>query len=219
MEWKGIAIGVTFLLGMVISAVIVVGITMDHPQSGDVAPLGSAATTDTSSASVADGSSGSTEPYAPYIEIVTKGPEERTVKKMYTPTPTPTPVQYNVIQLFAPVETVGVPSFSPGPNSEFGDITQPVYIEPSYLDSDGDGLLDTNENNGNSANGNYQTNPYDWDTDHDGLSDDYECLDIGLYDTDPTNSDCDDDGLLDGMEFPGTRTQTEMVSLTAMNWT
>lgn len=65
---------------------------------------------------------------------------------------------------------------------------------PYPLDSDGDGLNDSEEN---------VTNIMKWDTDGDGLSDKYE-LDIG---TDPTNWDVDQDGLNDKMElFYGTNT-------------
>jgi len=55
-------------------------------------------------------------------------------------------------------------------------------------DHDGDGLNDTEE---------VETDPWKWDTDADGLGDDYE-LDIG---TDPTEFDTDDDGLNDKQEI------------------
>ncbi|NOR48844.1 MAG: hypothetical protein GQ533_12515, partial [Methanosarcinaceae archaeon] len=65
---------------------------------------------------------------------------------------------------------------------------------PYPLDSDGDGLNDSEET---------VTNMMKWDTDGDGLGDKYE-LDIG---TDPNNWDVDQDGLNDKMElFYGTNT-------------
>lgn len=67
----------------------------------------------------------------------------------------------------------------------------PAYrVEGGDLDSDGDGLLDTQENE-------IGTDPYDPDTDKDGLSDGEE---VNLYQTDPLNPDSDWDGLKDGEE-------------------
>ncbi len=65
---------------------------------------------------------------------------------------------------------------------------------PYPIDSDGDGLNDSEETN---------TNKLKWDTDGDGLSDKYE-LDTG---TDPNNWDADQDGLNDRIElYYGTNT-------------
>ena len=54
------------------------------------------------------------------------------------------------------------------------------------MDSDGDGLLDSDEINV------HGTNPLDPDTDDDGLSDGDE---VNVYGTDPLDADSDDDGL------------------------
>jgi outer membrane protein OmpA-like peptidoglycan-associated protein len=68
----------------------------------------------------------------------------------------------------------------------------PVRYELSggELDSDGDGLLDSQE-------GDLGTDPFNPDTDGDGLSDGEE---VNLYRTDPLNPDSDWDGLKDGAE-------------------
>ncbi|WP_342304162.1 hypothetical protein [Methanolobus sp. ZRKC5] len=72
--------------------------------------------------------------------------------------------------------------------------TMDMPPNPYPVDSDGDGLNDSEET---------VTNMMKWDTDGDGLSDKYE-LDIG---TDPNNWDADQDGLNDKMElFYGTNT-------------
>jgi outer membrane protein OmpA-like peptidoglycan-associated protein len=69
-------------------------------------------------------------------------------------------------------------------------------IPPSYavsggdIDSDGDGLLDSEEVQ-------LGTDPYDPDTDKDGLTDGEE---VKKYHTDPLNPDSDWDGLKDGAE-------------------
>lgn len=69
-------------------------------------------------------------------------------------------------------------------------------IPPEYvavggpLDSDGDGLTDVKEDE-------IGTDPYDPDTDKDGLSDGEE---FNQYGTDPLNSDTDFDGLKDGYD-------------------
>lgn len=69
-------------------------------------------------------------------------------------------------------------------------------VPPSYkvsgggIDSDGDGLLDDEE-------AQIGTDPYDPDTDKDGLSDGEE---VKSYQTDPLNPDTDWDGLKDGAE-------------------
>ena len=73
-----------------------------------------------------------------------------------------------------------------------------VHIRPAHevavaggvIDSDGDGLLDSKESE-------IGTEPYDPDTDKDGLTDGEE---INTYKTDPLNPDTDWDGLMDGPE-------------------
>lgn len=64
-----------------------------------------------------------------------------------------------------------------------------LTIQEQPMDSDGDGLLDTEE-------ADLGTDPLDPDTDDDGLYDGEE-VDLG---TDPLDGDSDDDGLLDGEE-------------------
>ncbi|MEC7984193.1 MAG: hypothetical protein VX278_03460, partial [Myxococcota bacterium] len=66
----------------------------------------------------------------------------------------------------------------------------PVYIDgtPYYLDSDGDGLNDIDENTV------YFTDPNDTDTDDDGLSDGVEVI---TYGSDPNAEDSDSDTLSD----------------------
>lgn len=73
-----------------------------------------------------------------------------------------------------------------------------VHIRPAHevavaggvIDSDGDGLFDDKESK-------IGTEPYDPDTDKDGLTDGEE---INTYKTDPLNPDTDWDGLMDGPE-------------------
>ena len=68
----------------------------------------------------------------------------------------------------------------------------PAYrVEGGDLDSDGDGLLDSQERD-------LGTDPYNPDTDGDGLTDGEE---VNLYRTDPLNPDSDWDGLKDGEEI------------------
>lgn len=69
-------------------------------------------------------------------------------------------------------------------------------VEPgvsSVLDSDGDGLTDVEELN-------FGTDPFDTDTDDDGLSDGDEAF---VYETDPLDPDSDGDGRSDGEEVTG----------------
>lgn len=73
----------------------------------------------------------------------------------------------------------------------FGANVPPAYaVTGGEIDSDGDGLLDSEE----VALG---TDPYDPDTDKDGLTDGEE---VKTYKTDPLNPDTDWDGLKDGAE-------------------
>lgn len=68
------------------------------------------------------------------------------------------------------------------------------WNEINNLDADGDGLASSIETSlGTDAN--------DWDSDDDGLSDDFEYQNQSSYGTDPLDADSDDDGLLDGLEL------------------
>jgi outer membrane protein OmpA-like peptidoglycan-associated protein len=73
----------------------------------------------------------------------------------------------------------------------WGAAIPPAYmVSGGDLDSDGDGLLDSEE-------AVIGTDPYDPDTDKDGLTDGQE---VKVYRTDPLNPDSDWDGLKDGAE-------------------
>ncbi len=74
---------------------------------------------------------------------------------------------------------------------------QPTRLPDGSLDSDGDGLSDTDE----SMRG---TDPFNADSDKDKLSDTEECK---THLTDPLNADSDFDGLLDGEEVRKWRTK------------
>lgn len=65
-----------------------------------------------------------------------------------------------------------------------------LQVSGGEIDSDGDGLFDREEQE-------IGTDPYDPDTDKDGLTDFQE---VRLYQTDPLNPDTDMDGLTDGAE-------------------
>ena len=65
------------------------------------------------------------------------------------------------------------------------------YVDVLNVDSDRDGLLNSEEEN------TYGSDPFDTDSDDDGLLDGEEVYDYG---TDPMNTDSDYDGLLDGEE-------------------
>ncbi len=81
--------------------------------------------------------------------------------------------------------------FFAGMNYRWGAAVKPVYsVSGGDIDSDGDGLLDSEE----AAIG---TDPFNPDTDGDGLSDGEE---VRTYKTDPLNPDSDYDGLKDGAE-------------------
>lgn len=78
-----------------------------------------------------------------------------------------------------------------GANYRWGAVVKPVYsVSGGDIDSDGDGLLDSEE-------ANIGTDPFNPDTDGDGLSDGEEHRN---YKTDPLNPDSDWDGLKDGAE-------------------
>ncbi|MFH0953542.1 MAG: OmpA family protein [Verrucomicrobiota bacterium] len=81
--------------------------------------------------------------------------------------------------------------YSASVNYRFGAKPPPAYsVTGGELDSDGDGLLDSEEVK-------YGTDPYNPDTDSDGLTDGDE---VKVYKTDPLNPDTDWDGLKDGAE-------------------
>ncbi len=78
-----------------------------------------------------------------------------------------------------------------GLNYRWGAAVKPVYsVSGGEIDSDGDGLLDSEE-------AEIGTDPFNPDTDGDGLSDGEE---VRLHKTDPLNPDTDYDGLKDGAE-------------------
>jgi OOP family OmpA-OmpF porin len=81
--------------------------------------------------------------------------------------------------------------YSVGVNYRFGTGVKPDFrVTGGEIDSDGDGLLDSEEIQ-------IGTDPYDPDTDKDGLSDGEE---VKVHTTDPLNPDTDWDGLKDGAE-------------------
>jgi hypothetical protein len=71
------------------------------------------------------------------------------------------------------------------------DVVEDEPQEEAPVDTDGDGLLDSEELS-------YGTNPLTADTDGDGLSDGEEVMELG---TDPLDMDTDDDGIVDGEEI------------------
>ena len=77
--------------------------------------------------------------------------------------------------------------FSPGTK-----IDGTSFLVPPTDDTDGDGILDADEESS------YGTDPYDPDTDNDGLEDGEELFAVNK--TDPLDQDSDGDGLLDGAE-------------------
>lgn len=81
--------------------------------------------------------------------------------------------------------------FFAGLNYRWGAQVKPVYsVSGGDIDSDGDGLLDSEE-------ATLGTDPFNPDTDGDGLSDGEE---VRNHKTDPLNPDSDFDGLKDGAE-------------------
>ena len=86
-----------------------------------------------------------------------------------------------------------------------GDSTDYTVFSACIADTDGDGLLDTEEDsNGNGVVDSMETDPFNADTDGDGIDDGTELgvnLDLDpTTTTDPLNADTDADGLLDGIE-------------------
>ena len=99
--------------------------------------------------------------------------------------------------------------FAPLAPAEF--VVLDVALERANLDSDGDGLLDVDEDaNGNRATDAGETNPYNADSDYDGVDDGVEDANRnGTTDngeTNPLNPDSDGDGLSDGFELYGSGT-------------
>lgn len=88
-----------------------------------------------------------------------------------------------------------ITSFSLGLMYYFGDRYRKIEAvpvpQPVILDTDGDGLLDTDEVN------TYKTDPKNRDTDGDGLIDGDE---VTIHKTDPLKKDTDGDRLIDGDE-------------------
>lgn len=81
--------------------------------------------------------------------------------------------------------------FTVGVNYRWGAAVKPVYsVSGGDIDSDNDGLLDKEETT-------IGTNPFDPDTDKDGLSDGQE---VKEYKTEPLQEDTDLDALKDGAE-------------------
>ena len=81
------------------------------------------------------------------------------------------------------------------------DLDISTYTDPLNPDTDGDGLLDGEEDeNKNGRVDEGETDPNDSDTDDDGLSD---WLEINFYNTDPLDPDTDGDGLWDGWHDDG----------------
>jgi S-layer homology domain/Bacterial TSP3 repeat len=74
---------------------------------------------------------------------------------------------------------------------EEDEYADPIHVieDEGSEDSDGDGLLDSEEED-------LGTNPFAEDTDDDGLSDYFE---LHIYETDPLNPDTDGDGIMDGV--------------------
>jgi hypothetical protein len=73
-----------------------------------------------------------------------------------------------------------------------------VHIVDDDIDSDGDGLSDTDELNGIFG---YVTDPHSADTDHDLISDFDEINGFRGFFTNPTLTDTDGDGVADGLEI------------------
>ncbi len=77
-------------------------------------------------------------------------------------------------------------------NSFSADSYHFIITNSTCLDTDGDGLLDSDETT---------TDPFGADTDYDGLFDGSEVI---VFATDPLDADTDDDGVYDGLEISNT---------------
>jgi outer membrane protein OmpA-like peptidoglycan-associated protein len=91
--------------------------------------------------------------------------------------------------------------FTLGVNYRWGAVVPAAYeVSGGSIDSDGDGLLDTEE-------AQIGTDPFNPDTDGDGLSDGEE---VKTYTTDPLNPDTDLDALKDGAEVLNYKTDPKV---------
>jgi hypothetical protein len=79
-------------------------------------------------------------------------------------------------------------------------VVRSITTLPSSRDSDGDGLTDPQEWQGQSLYG-YITDPSDDDTDDDGLADGAEVTSLAGDLTIPVNRDSDHDGIIDGLDL------------------
>src|SRR3989454_1269947 len=82
-------------------------------------------------------------------------------------------------------------------------VERPVVTSPIAPDTDGDGLRDDEEWDGESAYG-FLTDPSDSDTDRDGLSDHDEVVGLNRRPTNPLRSDTEGDGVIDGPDLSPT---------------
>jgi len=82
-------------------------------------------------------------------------------------------------------------------------VERPVVTSPIAPDTDGDGLRDDEEWDGESAYG-FLTDPSDSDTDRDGLSDHDEVVGLNRRPTNPLRSDTEGDGVMDGLDLSPT---------------
>src|SRR3989454_560259 len=82
-------------------------------------------------------------------------------------------------------------------------VERPVVTSPIAPDTDGDGLRDDEEWDGESAYG-FLTDPSDPDTDRDGLSDHDEVVGLNRRPTNPLHSDTEGDGVIDGLDLSPT---------------
>jgi len=98
------------------------------------------------------------------------------------------PAEFFTLALFAPSGVVLAPPSQ----------TMTVHILDDDVDSDGDGLSDTDEVNGTYG---YVTDPNSSDTDRDLISDADEIAGVHGFFTDPTLTDTDGDGVADGFEI------------------
>jgi len=82
-------------------------------------------------------------------------------------------------------------------------VERPVVTSPIAPDTDGDGLRDDEEWDGEAAYG-FLTDPSDPDTDRDGLSDHDEVVGLNRRPTNPLHSDTEGDGVIDGLDLSPT---------------
>jgi hypothetical protein len=78
------------------------------------------------------------------------------------------------------------------------DVTMDIHYVNMNMDYDDDGLDNDQEDiNGNGIVDDGETDPYNRDTDGDGL---WDWNELNIYGTDPINHDSDSDGITDGRE-------------------